>query len=411
MTKTADGFTWVEPPRPPSSAIPTPEELYSVDPDDFVARFTDIAAVNLGCAQGLPDCDDSQFPAYLDLLDQIAEAVRKATDRNWRLFKLKPKEFEHSEIVYRLYTMEFVFRTQFGVKYDPKVREATTGPNARDTWTSSDSTEVFIHGLLSEKRTGTCSSLPTFSIAVGRRLGYPLKLILCPRHTLYRWDDGTSVINLQPSDVGGHTRPDEFFHTWPEKWSADDFAMVERTKVWMHSMSPRQETSKFLCNRALLLREHGRFDEALRAIDAAARFNPVNPACVDIRYSIEYARIGCDPAAQTSTGAHQFVNTVRKSPTSKFTTTLGSSLGVAHWLPEGDVTNSFAMPLAGPVKRPQNIRDLLGEEAALAEEHFRLVNGINAANREPGHPHRNPRAHELTRQLSALMRRERELHR
>lgn len=271
------------PERAVNLPIPTLNALLTGDPDQFVAKYTDIAAVNLACARGLPNCDESEFPKYLALLDTIAEAVRRQTDKNFRLFKLKPKQFSNSENVFRLYTMEHVFRVQFGIRYDPLIREVAKRGARRK---SSDSTEVFIHGILGEKRTGTCSSLPTFAIAVGRQLGYPLKLILVPNHTLYRWDDGSEVFNLQPTQAGGEVKPDEYYHGWPVKWDASLFAFNERTKVWLRPLTPRQEVSKFLCNRALMLRDAGRRDDALQALDAAERFDPVNPACTEIRLNI-----------------------------------------------------------------------------------------------------------------------------
>jgi len=176
--------------------------------------------------------------------------------------------------------MEHVFRTRFNIKYDPLVHALV---EKGIPWTTPDSREVFIHGILSAKRTGTCSSLPTFAIAVGRRLGYPLKLVLVPNHTLYRWDAEDEVFNLQHTEAGGEVRTDESFHTWPREWTASDFALNERTRVWLHSLTPRQEVSKFLCNRSIMLANLGRFEEALQAVDAAERFNPVNPACWAIR--------------------------------------------------------------------------------------------------------------------------------
>jgi hypothetical protein len=265
------------------SPIPSLHELLHLDPDQFVAKYTDIAAVNLACARGLPSADESEFPQYLTLLDTIADAVRRETDRSWRLFKLKPAQFSNSEAVFRLYTMEHVFRVRFNIRYDPLVHEVTGNGMP---WTTSDSTEVLIHGILSAKRTGTCSSLPTFAIAVGLRLGYPLKLILAPNHTLYRWDDGNEVFNMQHTEAGGDVRPNEYFYDWPRKWDETDYAINERTQVWLHSMTPKQEASKFLCNRAIFLRDIGRCGEALQAIDAAERFNPINPACWDIRLTI-----------------------------------------------------------------------------------------------------------------------------
>lgn len=267
-------------------SIPSIEELLTADPDGFVARYTDIAAVNLACARGLPPIDETEFPEYMTLLDTIADAVRKETERNWRLFKLKPAQFNHSEAVFRLYTMEHVFRVRFGIKYDPIVQEVTKDGTEGTRWRTIDSSEVFIHGILSKKRTGTCSSLPTFAIAVGRRLGYPLKLVLVPHHTFYRWDDGHEVINFQHTEAGGEIRSTESFYEWPIKWNERDYALNERMRVWLHSLTPKQEVSKFLCNRAILLRELGRCDEALQAIAAAERFNPTNPACSEILRSI-----------------------------------------------------------------------------------------------------------------------------
>jgi hypothetical protein len=284
------------------SSIPTLEEILTADPDRFVAKYTDIAAVNLACARGLPNCDDGEFPKYLALLDTIAEAVRQQTERNWRLFKLKPAQFNNSENVYRLYTMEHVFRVQFNIRYDPIVRDATQNG---EPWMSDDSSELFIHGLLSTKRTGTCSSLPTFAIAVGRRLGYPLKLILVPKHTLYRWDDGKEIFNLQPTEAGGEVKPDDYFHDWPRKWDENARQMNERTKVWLCSLTPKKEVSKFLCNRALMLRDIGRYEEAFQALKSAERFDPINPACSEIWFSVEYAMNGGNVPALLTGKAHQ----------------------------------------------------------------------------------------------------------
>ena len=262
--------------------VPSLQELLFTDPDHFVSKHTDIAAVNLACARGLPKADESQFPGYLALLDRMAEVVRIKTEKSWRLFKIKPAEFHNSENVFRVFTMEHVLRVQFGVKYDPLVWEMTRHGTEVTAWKSADSTEVFVHGVLSEKRTGTCSSLPTFSIAIGRRLGYPLKLMRVPNHTLFRWDDGKEKFNFQHTFAGAEIKPDEYFHTWPRRWDESDFHMNARTKVWLHSMTPKQEVSKFLCNRSIMLFELGRLQEALDAVAAAERFDSINPACAEI---------------------------------------------------------------------------------------------------------------------------------
>ena len=376
--------------------VPSLEAVLQSEPDQFIAEFTDIAALNLACARGLPNCCESEFPTYLALLDVIAEAVRNQTERSWRLFKLKPQTFNNSENVFRVYTMEHVFRSLFGVKYDPKVREARAsgGP-----WLTKDSSEIFIHGILSEKRTGTCSSLPTFAIAVGRRLGYPLKLILVPNHTFYRWDDGTEVFNLQPHESGGEVKEDAYFHTWPMKWTREDFEQNARTRAWLHSLTPRQEVSKFLCNRALMLRECQRFDEALQTLDAAQRFSPTNPACKDIRQDVEYRIAGGDGRA------------LMKGDGLKFDSGLGGQfvpLPQTKTAPDqvSGLYTRTAIVSPPPTEQSTKLLDQKPrEDREFSEEHFRLVNLINESNRNrsPQHPDGNPPTAPLMRQLTQLL--------
>ncbi len=143
----------------------------------------DIARTNLLIAEGLPGAEDIDLPRYLRLLDEMATACHARIERSRRLFKIKPAEFHHSENIFRVLTMQHVLRTQFNVQYDEKVRAIT---DAGKEWHTTDSSEIFIHGILGAKRKGTCSSLPVFAIAVGRRLGYPLKLVRAPNHTLFR---------------------------------------------------------------------------------------------------------------------------------------------------------------------------------------------------------------------------------
>ena len=264
--------------------VPSMREICCSDPDLFIQRYPDIAMRNLACARGLDTIEPNAFSSYLALIDRIAETVDKETKRCLRIFRIKPAQFHHSEPVYRMMTMEHVFRKRFGIQYDPMVQDRV---KQNGNFRSDDSREIFIHGILSEKRTGTCSSLPTFAIAVGRRLGYPLKLVLVPNHTLYRWDDGEQQINFQHTRAGGEIYPDEYFRTWPHRWTEQDYQINSRSKIWLHSLTPKQEISKFLCNRAIMMNDRSRWEEAYEAIAAAERYCPSNPACEPIRMEID----------------------------------------------------------------------------------------------------------------------------
>lgn len=129
------------------SSFPRLEDVLGMSPDEFVARYADIAVVNLVCAEGLPDTEDIELPKYMALLDQMAAAAEARTEKSWRLFDLKPAEFNGSRNVFRIFMMEHVLRTQFGVKYDPM--RSHIKPDASTVKPPHRSYDTFIHGVLS----------------------------------------------------------------------------------------------------------------------------------------------------------------------------------------------------------------------------------------------------------------------
>jgi hypothetical protein len=179
-------------------------------------------------------------------------------------------------------------------KYDDLVAESARTGKKREL----DSSEVFIHGILSEKRTGTCASLPVFAVALGRRCGFPLYNVYVPSHGLYRWHGECEKFNYQHTESGGDIRPDEYYHTWPVEWTERHFALNAHTKIWLYSLAARREVSKFLWNRALQLHHASRYGEALDSLKAAARFDPLNPACEELAYHT-LTKMGADRLGTT----------------------------------------------------------------------------------------------------------------
>jgi hypothetical protein len=90
-----------------------------------------------------------------------------------------------------------------GVRYDAEVVADLDRPPL-------DSRDDFLHGIIAG-RGGTCASLPVLYAAVGRRLGYPLKLVRTTQHLFLRWDDpGGERFNVEISNAGGiDTPPDD----------------------------------------------------------------------------------------------------------------------------------------------------------------------------------------------------------
>jgi len=78
---------------------------------------------------------------------------------------------------------------------------ALAGPSFGITYTESrldpaHPEQAFLYGLLDSK-VGTCASMPVLYIAIGHRLGWPIKGVVSKDHMWARWDDG------KPKELGG----------------------------------------------------------------------------------------------------------------------------------------------------------------------------------------------------------------
>jgi hypothetical protein len=250
------------------ASIPTLGEILCADPHAFVEKYDDIAAINLACAAGLPGSEALNIARCLRSLDAMAVVVRQKTSHAWHIFDRNPSEFENSKNVFRAIFMLYVLNRQFGVHYNPARIDRSD-----ETFDPLDTADLFIHGVLSPRRTGTCASLPVFAVAVGRRLGYPLKLVKVPEHLLFRWDDGSERFNVDYNGEDGNIHPDSYYQTWPVKWTPQIWRAQTHAQ-WLTSLNPRQEVECFLGHRFLTLYALKRWEEALECLLAAERYNP-----------------------------------------------------------------------------------------------------------------------------------------
>lgn len=73
-------------------------------------------------------------------------------------------------------------------------------------------TDVTISDVL-ERKTGTCLSLTTLTLAVAGRLNLPVKAVLIPRHVFARYSSGARHVNIETTR-GGIGLPDAFYIKW-----------------------------------------------------------------------------------------------------------------------------------------------------------------------------------------------------
>ena len=222
------------------------------NPTDAECDRFDLAALDLACAVGLPGSERLDIPACLAWVDHAAAWVRHQTAMTFDQFLRSPGAYDDSEGIFRIVAMMNVLWRGLGVHYS---QERIDGAEA-----FTDSRDDFIHGII-EGCGGTCASLPVLLAAVGRRLGYPLKLVTTARHLFSRWDDPFGArFNIEINNTGLNTYPDEHYLSWPvdirgTKWETE-------TK-FLRSLTLREEVARTWAKRGHNLRANGRLREAI----------------------------------------------------------------------------------------------------------------------------------------------------
>jgi hypothetical protein len=237
----------------------------------------DIAALNLRCAQGLPGAEGLDESQLLDWLDEAAQRVQFETRRHWYRFNDSPGAYGNSAAYFCCYFLLQVLQEDLGVRYNAaRIRDASfQDPKCFDP-DFRNSRDLFIHGMI-DGPGGTCASMPVIYVAVGRRLGYPLKLVQTRGHLFARWDDPNGkcfgfpeTFNVEGAGEGIASYDDEHYKTWPERWTEID----EAEGWYLKSMSPLEELASFLATRGDCLTDNGRLGEALQAYAWASAIAP-----------------------------------------------------------------------------------------------------------------------------------------
>jgi hypothetical protein len=256
------------PPRTSGAKLPrTLSGLLALGPDQL--EGADIAMMNLLCAEGLPGAEDLRVEECLSTLNQWAQHARREIEHNRHHFREDPAYYYHSEAFYQMLMLAVVVYEDFGVRYNPKWISAPSEVYKDDHF-FADSRDILIHGMLGPGRMGTCSSMPVLYIALGRRLGYPLKLVSTRQHLFMRWDGSEERFDMEATGKGLDRYDDEHYRKWPFPINEQEI----KEQGYLTSLSPREELSVFLSIRGTCLVEAGRSAEALASFDAAYRCAP-----------------------------------------------------------------------------------------------------------------------------------------
>ncbi len=284
---------------PSSSArkVQSLEDLLASKPEDLAG--IDIAEMNLLCATGLPGAEDLDIDKCLAKLDRWADRVKHETERHlYRLtdpkFHDHAEHYRHSEARFRAEWLVSVLQQDIGLHY----HAGFVAPD-QPIPPFKTSKQSFIHGLMDHEDGrrafgGNCVSLPVAYAAVGRRLGYPVKLVCANEHVFCRWEglDHSNPawrdrFNFDGAGDGFSIDPDEFYLTWPRKTTPDQVELCG----WLKTLTAAEELSVFLAGRGAVLMDVSRdFGGALVAFAHAARLRPTSSQSID-RVHIAYEKM------------------------------------------------------------------------------------------------------------------------
>ena len=266
-------------------------ELLSMSPERLAK--VDVAEMNLLCATGLPGAETLDIDKCMATLDRWAEKVKFETERHvYRAHDPRYAEhYKHSKAWLRAEFLAQVLQQDLGVHYNMERVRNIDFTNAKD---------LFIHGMVDDPNGGTCASMPVLYVAVGRRLRYPLKLVLTNAHVFVRWDDGKTRFNIDVSTNGGvNEHADEYYRTWPMPWTEAE----AKSNRYLVSLTPAEELASFLASRGHCLLDTGRTKAAFSAYVAAHRLAPDDP---QYRVWVAQAQARLMPRTVATGGPHGF---------------------------------------------------------------------------------------------------------
>jgi regulator of sirC expression with transglutaminase-like and TPR domain len=250
---------------PQSPTFPTLEQLIAMPPAELAK--VDIALMNLRCAEGLRGAEKLNIKEALAEIDEMAHAVKYHTDRYWYKFNSRREDFNNSEPFFRMMMLATVLQEDFGIRYDPALKVGFRPPE--DDHFFDDSRNVLLNGL-TERKMGSCASLPVLYVAVGRRLGYPLKLVPTSSHLYLRWEDSRTRLNVEATSEGFVSHPDNEYWHWPQPVSPREAEKYEYFKTF----SASDDLACFLSARAEVLMANDDYEDSLKYHELAENVSP-----------------------------------------------------------------------------------------------------------------------------------------
>lgn len=236
------------------------------------SNYLDLAAVSFACASGLPGTEGFDDKKGFVTLDKWARHIKAETDKRYTSYFARPGYYDNSVSKFKIIILILTLQEDYGVGYNMNLANSKIMMNLQDPSFFHDSKDVFLHGTLTGNRKGTCSSLPILIIVLGRRLGYPLRLVTTRGHLYARWDSPDERFNIECSMRGVDFYPDEYYKKWPCRPTQ---AQVNAERFFV-SLTPGEEIAILTEIRGYCLDANARYREAAIAYGVAMKWRPTS---------------------------------------------------------------------------------------------------------------------------------------
>ena len=223
----------------------------------------DIAILNLASASGLPGADRIDWKRNLAKLDEWAGHCQRFTEGMMPHFHRGRCDYPNSEPKFRIQAMVTHLQRDIGIRFHPGRKRD------EDIFQPEDS---FVYGVV-QGEGGTCGNLPIVYAAIGRRMGYPLKLVATRCHSFCRWDDGTLLgdrFNIEASGEGVSFFEDEHYRSGSYSMPSE----TVRICGYLQSFSPREEVASFISQRGECWVQEKNYREATHSFVWAHELDP-----------------------------------------------------------------------------------------------------------------------------------------
>jgi len=237
---------------------------------DAELEKVDILEMNIAVAREIPGLENLDYGHYRKVVDAWTDRFRRWLPTVEHAFYEAPDKYKNDIHFFHLGMLAQFLDQQVGIAYveEQKQTQLEARKSGRKTEVLyTDPGHLLLHGLIDTKR-GTCGTMATLHVTLGRLLGWPVALACVNSHYVCRYDDGKVAYSIEATDTGRGGFAEGSDQDYMEKEGVSPKAVACGSDL--KKLSAREMLGIFIAARARHFADTGR--TALAARDYALAF-------------------------------------------------------------------------------------------------------------------------------------------